>query len=69
MFGSAGLSCAYVASGKCDFYAEKGVYFWDFAAGVCLVKRLEEKLIMKKSVKILIQSSYQMENYEDCHCC
>ena len=38
MFGSAALSCAYVASGKCDFYAEKGIYLWDFAAGVCLVE-------------------------------
>ena len=38
MFGSAALSCAYVASGKCDFYAEKGVYLWDFAAGLCLVQ-------------------------------
>tara|TARA_B100001029_G_scaffold107423_1_gene88672 strand:- start:566 stop:1288 length:723 start_codon:yes stop_codon:yes gene_type:complete len=38
MFGSAALSCAYIASGKCDFYAEKGVYLWDFAAGICLVK-------------------------------
>ena len=38
MFGSAALSCAYVASGRCDAYIEKGVYLWDFAAGVCLVK-------------------------------
>ena len=38
MFGSAALSCAYVASGKCDFYAEKGVFLWDFAAGICLVQ-------------------------------
>ncbi len=38
MFGSAALSCAYVASGKCDYYSEKGVYLWDFAAGICLVK-------------------------------
>ena len=38
MFGSAALSCAYVASGKCDYYAEKGVYLWDIAAGICLVK-------------------------------
>ena len=37
MFGSAALSCAYVASGKCDYYAEKGIYLWDFAAGICLV--------------------------------
>ncbi len=38
MFGSAALSCAYVASGRCDYYAEKGVYLWDFAAGICLVQ-------------------------------
>mgnify|MGYP001165423191 FL=1 len=37
MFGSAALSCAYVASGRCDFYTEKGIYLWDFAAGICLV--------------------------------
>ena len=38
MFGSAALSCAYIASGKCDYYAEIGVYLWDFAAGICLVE-------------------------------
>ncbi len=38
MFGSAALSCAYVASGKCDYYAERGVFLWDFAAGICLIK-------------------------------
>ena len=38
MFGSAALSCAYVASGRGDYYAEKGVYLWDFAAGICLVE-------------------------------
>ncbi len=38
MFGSAALSCAYVASGRGDYYAEKGVYIWDFAAGICLVE-------------------------------
>tara|TARA_B100000989_G_scaffold168928_1_gene126415 strand:+ start:2594 stop:3319 length:726 start_codon:yes stop_codon:yes gene_type:complete len=38
MFGSAALSCAYVASGRCDYYAERGIFLWDFAAGICLVK-------------------------------
>ena len=38
MFGSAALSCAYVASGRCDVYKERGVYLWDFAAGICLVQ-------------------------------
>lgn len=45
MFGSAALSCAYVASGKCDYYAEKGVYLWDFAAGICLVEEAGGKAI------------------------
>ena len=47
MFGSAALSCAYVASGKCDFYAEKGVYLWDFAAGICLVEEAGGKVEYK----------------------
>ena len=38
MFGSAALSCAYIASGKCDLYTEKGVYIWDFAAGISLIE-------------------------------
>lgn len=37
MFGSAALSCAYIAAGKCDCYEEKGIYLWDFAAGLCLI--------------------------------
>ena len=57
MFGSAGLSCAYVASGKCDFYAEKGVYFWDFAAGVCLVKEAGGKVDYEK----ISENTYSVE--------
>jgi myo-inositol-1(or 4)-monophosphatase len=48
MFGSAALSCAYVASGRCDVYQEKGVYLWDFAAGICLVEEAGGKTIYKK---------------------
>lgn len=48
MFGSAGLSCAYVASGRCDVYLEKGVYLWDFAAGICLVEEAGGKATFKK---------------------
>ena len=47
MFGSAALSCAYVASGKCDYYAEKGVYLWDFAAGLCIVEEAGGKIEYK----------------------
>lgn len=38
MFGSAGLSCAYVAAGNCDCYIETGVYIWDIAAGICIIE-------------------------------
>ncbi len=48
MFGSAALSSAYVASGRCDVYQEKGVYLWDFAAGICLVEEAGGKATYKK---------------------
>ena len=48
MFGSAALSCAYVASGRCDVYAEKGVYIWDIAAGMCLVEEAGGKIAYEK---------------------
>ena len=48
MFGSAALSCAYIASGRCDAYEEKGVYLWDFAAGICLVEEAGGKAVYKK---------------------
>ena len=48
MFGSAALSCAYIASGRCDAYIEKGVYLWDFAAGICLVNEAGGRAIYSK---------------------
>ena len=61
MFGSAALSCAYVASGKCDYYAEKGVYLWDIAAGICLVKEAggsaDLKLIDKERYEVVFSNS------------
>ena len=36
MFGSAALSCAYVASGKADLYIENKSYLWDIAAGAAI---------------------------------
>ena len=60
MFGSAALSCAYVASGKCDYYAEKGEYLWDIAAGICLVKeaggRVDFKLIDKERYEVVFSN-------------
>ena len=61
MFGSAALSCAYVASGKCDYYAEKGVYLWDIAAGICLVKEAggsaDYKLIDKDRYEVVFSNN------------
>ena len=62
MFGSAALSCAYVASGKCDYYSEKGVYLWDFAAGICLVKEAggdaKYSLIDKDRYEVFFSNSH-----------
>lgn len=61
MFGSAALSCAYVASGKCDYYAEKGVYLWDIAAGICLVEEAggcaDFKLIDKERYEVVFSNN------------
>jgi len=60
MFGSAALSCAYVASGKCDVYLEKGIYLWDIAAGICLVE--EAGGSVKKELLQNDQYSIEMSN-------
>jgi len=36
--GSAALDIAYVAAGRYDFYIECGLYLWDIAAGLAIVK-------------------------------
>lgn len=38
MIGSAGMSLAYVASGRADAYTENGISWWDVAAGLLLVQ-------------------------------
>ena len=38
MIGSAAMSCAYVASGQFDQYQEKGIFLWDIAAGLAVIK-------------------------------
>ena len=61
MFGSAALSCAYVASGKCDYYAEKGVYLCAIAAGICLVQEAggcaDFKLIDKERYEVVFSNN------------
>ena len=38
MIGSAAMSCAYVASGQFDQYQENGIFLWDIAAGLAVIK-------------------------------
>ena len=38
MIGSAAMSCAYVASGQFDQYQEKGIFLWDIAAGLSIIR-------------------------------
>lgn len=38
LLGSAALSLAYVAAGRCDAYAEEDIMLWDVAAGIALVR-------------------------------
>ena len=38
MIGSAAMSCAYVASGQFDQYQERGIFLWDIAAGLSIIK-------------------------------
>ena len=36
--GSAALDMAYVASGRCDGFWQRNLSYWDYAAGIILVK-------------------------------
>ena len=38
MMGAAALGLAYVASGRFDAYIERGVSFWDMAAGGLIIE-------------------------------
>lgn len=40
LLGSAALSLAYVASGRCEVYSEEDIKLWDIAAGIAMVKSL-----------------------------
>ena len=47
--GSAALMLSYVANGVFDVYYEKGIYLWDVAAGLCLVKQAGGAFLIKPS--------------------
>ena len=46
IIGSAALAMAWVASGRADAYVEKGLYLWDIAGGVALMKSLNKPCVL-----------------------
>lgn len=46
MVGSAALAMAWVASGRADSYCEKGLYLWDVAGGMALMKSLKKPCVL-----------------------
>jgi myo-inositol-1(or 4)-monophosphatase len=49
MFGTAGLSLAFVAAGAVDAYGEDAIRLWDVAAGIALVRAAGGHVEMKPS--------------------
>ncbi len=49
LLGSAALSLAYVASGRCEVYSEENIKLWDIAAGIAMIKSLEGYIDIKIS--------------------
>lgn len=49
MFGTAGLSLAFVAAGAVDAYGEDAIRLWDVAAGIALVRAAGGHVDMKPS--------------------
>ena len=47
-FGSAALDIAYVACGRFDGYWQRELKYWDIAAGLIILKKLEDLLIFLK---------------------
>ncbi len=67
MMGSAALAMAWVAAGRADSYCEKGLYLWDVAGGMALMKSLGRpcKVVSmatkEKPLKVAIQSAAKEE--------
>jgi myo-inositol-1(or 4)-monophosphatase len=49
--GSASMMLSYVSKGVFDVYYENGIYLWDVAAGLCLVKQAGGEYILKPTAE------------------
>jgi len=56
--GSAALSLAYVAAGRADAYLEKGIMFWDIAAGMAVVSGAGGKYFISEADKNNAYNAY-----------
>lgn len=56
--GSAALSLAYVAAGRADTYFEKGIMFWDIAAGLAVLSGAGGKYIIEETHRINVYNAY-----------
>ena len=67
MVGSAALAMAWVAAGRADSYSERGLYLWDVAGGMALMKSLSAPCKIQsiptkdKPLRVAIQSAAKEE--------
>jgi myo-inositol-1(or 4)-monophosphatase len=52
MFGSAGISLIFLASGRVDAYAEDAIKIWDVAAGIALVRAAGGHVSMSRGTTV-----------------
>ncbi len=52
MFGSANYSLTNIACGKLDCYIERGIFWWDVAAGLAIVKAAGGKFLLNNTAEV-----------------
>lgn len=57
-FGAASLDLAYVAMGRLDGYFERGLRFWDYAAGILLIHEAGGKTCVYDGTQVLPHSNH-----------
>ena len=62
MLGSAALSLAYTAVGRCDAYFERNIRLWDIAGGLALVKATGGRISIKACKKTLTYNVFACGN-------
>jgi len=63
LIGSAALSLAYVAAGRADAYFERGIMFWDVAAGLAIVSGAGGEYFIKETPKSNAYNAYANNSF------